>query len=1647
MDKSWWKPFPPSSSKYPPPKPPALHEEKNIGEQIFFVAGDDGGSVMTGMSQQELLRKKARSESKNRSKLFGKRKKKKNPIVSLPPGLLGGNRKESTERAKFYSSSSLPSSTSSPKRIIVKRNKPPTTAATKTLDTVPQSSGNTWKTQWMGDEKASDTTADSTYTDSLPTVPKSPSLETPFSAVPPPWTAVHENEGDLFMNGKEPHEKADENWSIDEYSFPLLSTGALGGITEDAIQAHNKANAKEAPEVLESIPEIQERASAISASRSDASSRVRFSSTAELSTVGTDSDGMPLVDKDDAGASELYTSTYMSYMIDLDSPSPVAHILNRSGSHIATPTKRRRKSRNELSPVRSILRPARYGDRNGRVVGVRKKAYVRAMSFLRASQILRNGMDSYEDEELVLSPEEEPEFVGVSWVPAVKEEGSDHLNFVDPSGAELSPIREARSSSVSDALSKSEDWSEFEESETMQRLNFIEAVAAVVIQTGYRRHMATKWVNALRHEAEISKYEQMYVQEQERKAREQHSPQLKSDSMGDPGTVDTYSRHLEMQSSSQGEQAPCPGYPSNGSPREAIYFDHDVSPSVDEVAPRVVRDHALLDQELLTDTRTERVPDIAPKQLQKEFGESPKKSEFHEYATRTQLSPDPNASPQDDHAGAFPAMARATHRGIDNVHPRPASPDTPMDESQADIAAETEIDQVSGQLTEKTERETAREMVSFADTASMSEITMEKEIRLVEEPKRRSVSGYIHDIEASAAQNGSVLDQVVHMGNQSVRILASSGYRETPAYSSPHWSGKTVDRSAKPPPTAQARDNVVSRGKVECKGVAEGAVIGQSRPPALPVPQRRLGKKENDSSRPTHASTQTSQEEGSARAAVKIQSVFRGFWARDCLNVDHYCAMVIQKAFRGYLCRANYQYNRYRIIVVQSVWRRSIARSDVAHVLACTILIQSLIRGYLVRQRKKAASAELTARQSRSAAALTIQCSWRRYSAESYLIRQLVDVLICQSVVRGWLSRQALRKRKAARLKSGDNNFNLASQESPESSASSSESSIPETPPRVLARVTKTRSALAPPWSPSSGMSKSPEHGNESEPGQIPTSKRVSSPRDGRPPIAPVRPKSSRHAEQYEYGLRIAEKEVQAKKNAPIGSGQKVQVIPPVDDVLGAGLDKSLASDGAVDCYSGGDGSGAPTLLVKDETETVEEDSFESDNGIPAEIQPKNVDEALRSINELPDDNPYKDYYRIWAARGLLRPMRRGNTDTNTREVSEAIESPEDPLSVPSPCVDVKSSTSAACGTEQSVELKASDSEEIQQEIPFVPPCAEEGDLNCLDSAQESGIMEAHSSEGDTSDLSRDKDVSKQPSANSADSLCTTHGGFAGIFSSNAEEGDGGPQLGSVSSIISRMNQRVVTSKHSIPSTGKSQQKQKPDTAAQPSWVNKVNVKTSEITESGTISRCEDSLLETSRPKEEVSTNREGNEGSATRPFSSVIEGLEVPRKDSETVYVGNESGRQDCSPVQSNAAVLSHGVASNQDADPNVEEGRSNPSSETGTKSVVVYPEGFASKTSRRRANERSLRCTSSEEKKESDSVAGADREEHLEDSVRPSEDEEKTLSATTIPESKAETKGNIANVEVKEKVVPIDDPNFSAYEFWHRKGLLSWKPVSQPN
>lgn len=129
-------------------------------------------------------------------------------------------------------------------------------------------------------------------------------------------------------------------------------------------------------------------------------------------------------------------------------------------------------------------------------------------------------------------------------------------------------------------------------------------------------------------------------------------------------------------------------------------------------------------------------------------------------------------------------------------------------------------------------------------------------------------------------------------------------------------------------------------------------------------------------------------------AAVRIQSVFRGFWVRDCLNVDHYCATLIQKNYRRHLYRSMYLAEMERV-------------DDDDDLSIFAVVIQAVVRSYLSR-RKVQVDRVFSAQ--RHAAATAIQTRWRAYVCELDFIKTLVDVLIVQSIARSWLAKKRVQE-------------------------------------------------------------------------------------------------------------------------------------------------------------------------------------------------------------------------------------------------------------------------------------------------------------------------------------------------------------------------------------------------------------------------------------------------------------------------------------------------------------------------------------------------------------------------------------------------------------------------------------------------------------
>jgi hypothetical protein len=142
-------------------------------------------------------------------------------------------------------------------------------------------------------------------------------------------------------------------------------------------------------------------------------------------------------------------------------------------------------------------------------------------------------------------------------------------------------------------------------------------------------------------------------------------------------------------------------------------------------------------------------------------------------------------------------------------------------------------------------------------------------------------------------------------------------------------------------------------------------------------------------------------------AAIRIQGAFRGWWVRDCLAVDNYCASMIQKIYRGHVCRCRFAEELYRIVILQSAWRRFLAIDTAVTRIYCIVRIQSITRGFLVRKRLNPRM--INESDLYEMAATKIQAQWRSFACEMRFLRTYEDILVVQSLVRGWITRRLLR--------------------------------------------------------------------------------------------------------------------------------------------------------------------------------------------------------------------------------------------------------------------------------------------------------------------------------------------------------------------------------------------------------------------------------------------------------------------------------------------------------------------------------------------------------------------------------------------------------------------------------------------------------------
>jgi hypothetical protein len=138
-----------------------------------------------------------------------------------------------------------------------------------------------------------------------------------------------------------------------------------------------------------------------------------------------------------------------------------------------------------------------------------------------------------------------------------------------------------------------------------------------------------------------------------------------------------------------------------------------------------------------------------------------------------------------------------------------------------------------------------------------------------------------------------------------------------------------------------------------------------------------------------------------SRSAVPIQSLYRGYKARQEYAVACASASMIQSAWRSYSARISFQFQIVDTIIVQSIARRWAACRHVQDLKNLQLFspaskVQTMWRGYTARSLYEK---HLSARR--------IQVVWRGFQCYTDYIFALVDILVVQRTVRQWL---ALRK-------------------------------------------------------------------------------------------------------------------------------------------------------------------------------------------------------------------------------------------------------------------------------------------------------------------------------------------------------------------------------------------------------------------------------------------------------------------------------------------------------------------------------------------------------------------------------------------------------------------------------------------------------------
>ena len=181
-------------------------------------------------------------------------------------------------------------------------------------------------------------------------------------------------------------------------------------------------------------------------------------------------------------------------------------------------------------------------------------------------------------------------------------------------------------------------------------------------------------------------------------------------------------------------------------------------------------------------------------------------------------------------------------------------------------------------------------------------------------------------------------------------------------------------------------------------------------------------------------------------SAVTIQTIFRGFRARNWLQVQSKSIVLLQKVMRGHLASCHAYDRMYGIMLVQAQargwvtrfrirrhlsqlrneaqqkcalrlqtwWRANFSRMLYEILVSDTVLAQSTIRQFLAKQR----TTKLRELRDNSSA-IKIQSAWRGFQRYTDFIFLLIDIMTLQRSTRCWIARRTileLKQKRAATL-------------------------------------------------------------------------------------------------------------------------------------------------------------------------------------------------------------------------------------------------------------------------------------------------------------------------------------------------------------------------------------------------------------------------------------------------------------------------------------------------------------------------------------------------------------------------------------------------------------------------------------------------------